>query len=68
MSTLTESSDITDSAGIAAFLKLPSARTVDNLRRAKKLPAIKIGYRTIRFSKKQCAAALEKLTLNAVGA
>lgn len=62
------SSDLTDSRGIAAEFNLPSHRTVDNLRRARKVPAIKLGYRTFRYSRKQVAAALEKLTVHEVGA
>ena len=48
-------------------LGLPSTRMVDALMRQRKIPYIKLGYRTIRFDWRRVIAAVEKLELKEVG-
>ena len=40
---------------------------VDELVRRRKIPCIKLGYRTLRFKLEAVEAALEKLTIREVG-
>jgi len=48
-------------------LNLPSIATVEQLARSKKIPHIRLGYRTIRFEWCKVQAALEKLEVKEVG-
>jgi hypothetical protein len=48
-------------------LNLPSTRMVDELVRRRKIPIIRLGYRTVRFDLAKVEAALEKLELKAIG-
>ena len=48
-------------------LNLPSTRMVDELVRRRKIPVLRLGYRTVRFDLAKVHAALEKLELKAVG-
>jgi len=43
-------------------LNLPSTRGVDELTRRRKIPVIRLGHRTVRFSWPAVEAALKKLT------
>jgi predicted DNA-binding transcriptional regulator AlpA len=47
-------------------LGLQSTRGIDELIRRKKLPVIRLGYRTVRFSLPQVMLALERLTVKEV--
>ena len=46
----------------------PSVRTVEALVKKRKIPVIKVGYRTQLFQLSKVRAALEKLTIKEVGA
>jgi hypothetical protein len=48
-------------------LNLESTRGVDELVRKRKIPVIRIGHRTVRFSWPHVRAALEKLTVKEIG-
>ena len=47
-------------------LHLTSVRGVDEMIKRRKIPVIRIGHRTVRFSWPDVEAALEKLTVRAV--
>ena len=51
---------------LRAELNLRSTRGVEQLIKCRKIPVIRIGHRTVRFSLPQVLAALEKLTVRAV--
>ena len=51
---------------LASSLNLPSADTVRRLARGRKLPVIKIGYRTHRYDLEKCKAALAKLEVKSI--
>lgn len=53
-------------AQLADALNLPSAATVRDLARKRKIPVMKIGYRTHRFELEKCRAALSKLEVRAL--
>ena len=44
-----------------------SERQVDTLARKRKIPFVKLGYRTHRFQLSKVRAALEKLTVKEIG-
>jgi hypothetical protein len=48
-------------------LNLPSTRGVDELVRKRKVPYLRLGHRTLRFSWPAVQAALAKLTVREVG-
>lgn len=48
-------------------LNLPSTRMIDELVRKRKIPVLRLGYRTLRFDLAKVEIALEKLELKAVG-
>jgi hypothetical protein len=48
-------------------LNLPSTRMVDELVKKRKIPCLKLGHRTVRFSLPKVLAALAKFELKAVG-
>jgi hypothetical protein len=47
-------------------LNLPSTRSVEEMVKRRKIPVIRMGHRTVRFSLPKVLAALEKLTVRAV--
>jgi excisionase family DNA binding protein len=47
-------------------LNLPSIRSVEGMIRDRKIPVIRIGWRTVRFALSDVLAALEKLTERAI--
>ena len=49
-------------------LNVPHVRIVENMTRAKKIPVVKLGHRTLRYNWTKVQAALEKLTVREVGA
>ena len=51
---------------LRAALNLPSTRSVDELVRKRRIPIVRLGHRTVRFSLPQVRAALEKLTIREV--
>lgn len=61
-------SGITDKKGLKEAFFFPSLETVDRLRRQKKIPAIKLGYRSYIHDLAAVRRALEKLTVKEVGA
>lgn len=52
---------------LRAKLNLASTRMVDQLVKKRKIPSLKLGYRTIRFDWGKVQAALEKLEIKEVG-
>ena len=48
-------------------LNLPSTRMVDELVRRRKIPVLRLGYRTVRFDLAKVEAAIEKFELKAIG-
>ena len=51
---------------LAVALNLPSAQTVGKLARSRKIPVIKIGYRTHRYDLDRVKAALARLEQRAI--
>ena len=51
---------------LRAALNLPSTRSVDELVRKRRIPVIRLGHRTVRFSLAKVRAALEKLTIQEI--
>lgn len=48
-------------------LNVPSVRVIEEMVKAKRLPVIRLGYRTVRFDWSKVQAALARLTVKAVG-
>ena len=48
-------------------LNVPKARIIENMVRARKIPVVKLGYRTLRFDWPKVRAALDKLTIREIG-
>ena len=57
--------DIVDTRGLADRLKT-TPRAVETMRHAGKLPYLKLGYRTVRFSIRAVEEALSKYEVHAV--
>lgn len=51
---------------LAHELNLPSPNSVKALARKRKIPVLKIGYRTHRYDLEKCRAALSKLEVKAI--
>ena len=68
MSETNQDRKLSDKNEIASAFNLPSASTVERLRRARKIPFIKLGYRTIRFDPIKVRAALDRLSVKEIGA
>jgi excisionase family DNA binding protein len=49
-------------------LNVPHVRIIEEMARKRKIPVVKLGYRTLRFNWAKVQAALEKLTVKEVGA
>lgn len=60
-------SRLLDKEGLREALALPSTRMVDELVRRRRIPVIRLGYRTLRFNLADVEAALTKLTIKEVG-
>ena len=56
-----------DKEALRKKLSLVSTRGVDELARKRKIPVVRLGHRTVRFSWPKVQAALEKLTVNEIG-
>ena len=68
MSSNSEITDIfLDKEGLRLRLNLESTRAVDELVRRRKIPVVRLGHRTVRFSWPEVRAALDKLTVKEVG-
>ena len=59
--------DLVTAEELRAQFNLPSTRTVTHLRMTKRIPFVKIGYRTIRYSISAVATALAKFEVVEVG-
>ena len=59
--------NLLDKEGLRQALNLTSTRMVDELVRRRKIPVIRLGYRTLRFNLAAVETALEKLTIREVG-
>lgn len=49
-------------------LNVPHVRIIEEMTRKRKIPVVKLGYRTLRYSWPKVQAALERLTVKEVGA
>ena len=49
-------------------LNVPHIRIIEEMTRKRKIPVVKLGYRTLRYDWSRVQAALEKLTVREVGA
>ena len=49
-------------------MNVPHVHIIDQMRRSRKIPVVKLGYRTLRYDWPKVQAALEKLTVKEVGA
>ena len=59
--------DIIDKEELRQRLCLPSVRMVEEMMRKRKIPYMKLGYRTVRFSWARVLAAVQRLEHRAVG-
>ena len=59
-------SELLTAEELAKALPLPSANSVNNLRRKRVLPALKLGYRTFRYDLERCRAAISKREIKAI--
>ena len=59
--------DLLSKEGLRKRLGLDSIRGVDELVRRRKIPVVRLGHRTVRFSWPHVQAAIAKLTVKAVG-
>lgn len=62
-----ESKALVTKEELCAHFNLPSVRTVGRLRRARKIPGVKMGYRTFRYDIAAVARALAKLEIREAG-
>ena len=67
LDTTTPSAHLINKEGLRRALGLSSTRMVDELVRRRKIPFIKLGYRTMRFRLSDVEAALKKLTVRETG-
>ena len=63
----TTRSRLLDKEGLREALALPSIRTVEQLVKRRKIPYIRLGYRTLRFDIIEVRAAIARLTVKEVG-
>ena len=49
-------------------LNVPHVRIIDEMTRKRKIPCVRLGHRTLRYSWPKVQAALERLTTKEVGA
>jgi hypothetical protein len=59
--------ELIDKEELRRRLNLPSVRMVEDLMRKRKIPFIRLGHRTVRFSWVKVLAALQSLEFRAVG-
>jgi len=64
---LEHTSDLVNAEGLCARFPFPSTRTVNEMRRQRKLPCIKLGYRSYLYSVSAVAAALARLEIKEIG-
>ncbi len=62
-----ENADFLTKEALRIKLDLPSTRMVDELMRKRKIPYVKLGHRTVRFTWPKVEAALAKLEIREVG-
>lgn len=62
----TKGMQLVDSKSLAVELGCPEA-LISRLRRQRKIPAIKLGYRTYRYELPRVVAALSRLEITAIG-
>ena len=60
-------SELIDKEELRRRLNLPSVRMVEELMRKRKIPYIRLGHRTVRFSWVKVLAALKALEYRSVG-
>lgn len=61
------STDWIDKEELRRRLALPSTRMIDELMKRRKIPFVRLGHRTVRFSWERVQAALSKFEHRAVG-
>ena len=66
MSTSLENQPLLDKEHLRQKLGLESIRGVDELVRRRKIPVIRLGHRTVRFSWPAVEAAIKRLTVNEI--
>ena len=52
---------------LASKLNVPSARSVDEMMRRRKIPFVRMGHRTLRFQLDRVLEALGRLEVRAIG-
>ena len=60
------SEDFLTKEDVRLLLNLVSTRGVDELVRRRAIPCIRLGHKTVRFSRRAVIAAVERLTVNAI--
>ena len=63
----TERGDFLTKEELRSRLNLPSTRMVDELMKRRKIPYIRLGHKTVRFSWSKCEAALARFEIREVG-
>lgn len=59
--------ELIDKEELRRRLSLPSVRMVDELMRRRKIPYVRLGHRTVRFSWPKVLAAISRLECRALG-
>jgi hypothetical protein len=59
--------ELIDKKELRQRLNLPSVRMVEQLMRKRKIPYVRLGYKTVRFSWPKVLAALERFEYKAIG-
>jgi hypothetical protein len=67
VSDATTEPELIDKEELRRRLNLPSVRMVEELMRKRKIPFLRLGYRTVRFSWVKVLAALQALEHRAIG-
>ena len=60
-------SDLLTKEELRRKLNLPHVRIIEEMTRKRKIPVVKLGYRTLRYSWPRVEAALERLTVREIG-
>ena len=65
---LPEATELIDKEELRCRLNLPSVRMVEELMRKRKIPFVRLGHRTVRFSWPKVLAAIAALEQRAIDA
>ncbi|MDB6172264.1 MAG: hypothetical protein JWL59_1575 [Chthoniobacteraceae bacterium] len=58
--------ELLNAKALAKVIPFSGVNAVNDLRRARKIPAIKLGYRTFLYSEEEVRKALAKLEIRAI--